>query len=142
MDRPDKALNLLSLARKGRRIEAGESPVAICARAGKARLTLVASDASDHTLRRVRSLLAGANQPWLRVPYDKDTLGRALGHSACAVCALTDPALALAFVKALGSPEQHAELLALLSERTAKVRQRQAESKAHRLNVRRGRKKS
>lgn len=137
-----KALNLLSLARKAGRIEVGESPVAICTRAGKARLTLVAADASDHTLRRVRSLVSGTDQPWLRVAYDKDQLGSALGRSAVAVASLTDPALALAFVQALAPESQPPELLAQLEERTAKAKQRESERRAHRANIRRGKKKS
>ena len=138
----NKALNLLSLARKAGRIEVGEAPVAACTRAGKARLTVVAGDASDHTLRRVQSLVSGTEQPFLRVPYDKDQLGSALGRSAVAVASLTDPALALAFVKALAPNEQHDQLLALLEERAAHARQREAERRAHRANVRRGKKKS
>ena len=45
----NKALQLLSLARKGGRIEAGEEPVDTCIRMGRARLILLASDASEHT---------------------------------------------------------------------------------------------
>ena len=51
-----KAKSYLSLARKARRLEAGEEPVAIACRAQHARLVVVAQDASEHTLRRVRSL--------------------------------------------------------------------------------------
>ncbi len=136
----DKALNTLSLARKAGRLEVGEAPVGIAARAGKARLVLVAQDASDHTLRKIQNLVAGTKQPYLKVAYDKDTLGIAVGYSAIAVCALTDPALALSFVRALD--QQPPELIAQLKERTEKARRRQAEQKAHRANVRRGRKKS
>ena len=50
----NKALQLLSLARKGGRIEAGEEPVDTCIRMGRARLILLASDASEHTCRRIR----------------------------------------------------------------------------------------
>ena len=49
---------------------------------GKARLVLVASDASDHTLRKTQNLVAGTKQPLLKVPYDKDTLGNTVGYSA------------------------------------------------------------
>ena len=38
----NKALQLLSLARKGGRIEAGEEPVDTCIRMGRARLILLA----------------------------------------------------------------------------------------------------
>ncbi len=138
----DKALSLISLARKAGRIEVGEAPVAICTRAGKARLTVVAADASEHTLRRVQSLVSGTAQPWLRVIYDKDQLGRALGRSAVAVASLTDPALALAFVRALAPEAQPPALLTQLGEDAAKAKQRESERRAHRANVRRGKKKS
>ena len=48
----DKALNYLALARKAGRIELGEEPVGAAARAVKACLVVVASDAGDHTWRR------------------------------------------------------------------------------------------
>lgn len=136
----NKALNLLSLARKGRRIEVGEEPVGSAARSGHARLIVVAADTSEHTLRRVQHWVSGSKQPYLSVPWDKDTLGAALGRSSCAVAAITDVALALAFVRALGNEEEHAELLADLEARTERVKKRQKEAKAHRYNVRHGRK--
>ena len=138
----DKALGLLSLARKAGRIEVGEAPVNIAVRAGKARLVLVAQDASDHTLRKTRNLVAGTKHPLLKVPYGKDTLGNTVGYSAISVCALTDSALALNFVRALDPEVQDAALIEALQERAEKVRRRQAEQKAHRANVRRGKKKS
>lgn len=137
-----KALNLLSLARKGGRIEVGEEPVGAVARAGKARLIVVAADASDHTLRRVQSFVAGTRQPWMQLPFDKEQLGQSVGRTACAVAALTDPALALAFVKALDDPAAHSALLEELEEKVRRIRQRQSEQKAHRNNIRHGKKKS
>lgn len=137
-----KSLNLLSLARKGGNIEVGEEPVGAAARAGKARLIVVASDASEHTVRRVQSFVAGTKQSWLQIPFDKDQLGQSVGRTACAVAALTDASLALAFVKALDAPEQNAELLAQLEDKARRIRQRQQEQKAHRDNIRHGRKKS
>ena len=83
-------------------------------------LTL-ASDASDHTLRKTQNLVAGTKQPLLKVPYDKDTLGNTVGYSAISVCALTDPALALHFVRALEPEAQDAELTALLLERQSEL---------------------
>ena len=138
----DKALGLLSLARKAGRIEVGEAPVGMAVRAGKAKLVLMASDASDHTIRKTRNLVAGTDQPLQKVPYDKDTLGNTMGYSPISVCALTDPALALNFVRALAPDAQNGELSALLQERADKARRRQIEQKAHRANVRRGKKKS
>ena len=138
----DKALSLLSLARKGRRVEVGEIPVGACTRADKAQLVLLASDAGEHTVRRVKNFVAGTGQPLLQVGYDKDTLGAAVGYSAISVCALTDPALALNFVRALPPEAQDPALTEALETRAQKARRRQAEQKAHRANVRHGKKKS
>ena len=134
----DKALNYLSLARKAGRIELGEEPVGAAARAKKARLVLVASDAGDHSWRRAKSFVAGTEQICMKVPFTKDQLGEAIGRTSLAMAAFTDPALALAFVKALGQPEKHAKILADLEERTKRVQQRQKEAKAHQKNIRKG----
>ena len=84
----DKALNYLALARKAGRIELGEEPVGACARARKARLVVVASDASDHTWRRAKSFVEGTEQVCIRLPYDKDQLGQAVGRTALALGAV------------------------------------------------------
>ena len=134
----DKALNYMALARKAGRIELGEEPVGAAARAQKARLVIVASDASDHTWRRALSFVAGTNQQCLRTGFTKEELGIATGRSALAIAAFTDAPLALAFVKALGQPEKHAKILSDLEERTKRVQQRQKEAKAHQKNIRKG----
>lgn len=134
----NKALSLLSLSRKGGNIVLGEEAVGAAARAAKARLIVVACDASDHTLRRVKSFVSGTRQPYLQVAFDKDALGSALGTTTCAMAALTDVRLAQAFVKALDAPEQHAALLEELSTRVERVNKRRQEEKAHKNNVRFG----
>ena len=134
----DKALNYLALARKAGRIELGEEPVGAAARAQKARLVVVAEDATDHTWRRAQSFVAGSEQICLRVPYSKDLLGQAVGRTALALAAFTDPAMALAFVKALGQPEKYAAALESLDKRTKRIQQRQKEAKAHEKNKRTG----
>ena len=135
----DKALNYMALARKAGRIELGEEPVGAAARAQHARLVVVASDASDHTWRRAKSFVAGTQQQCLKVPFNKDQLGQAIGRSELAIAAFTDPAMALAFVKALGNPEKYAEVLESLDKRTQRIRQRQQEAKAHERNKAQGR---
>ena len=137
----DKALNYLALARKAGRIELGEEPVGAAARAQKARLVIVASDASDHTWRRAESFVAGTEQLCLRIPQTKEALGQAVGRSVLSLAAFTDPALALAFVKALGDPERYKAPLESLTKRTQRIQQRQKEAKAHKKNVRQGKKK-
>ena len=136
----DKALNYIALARKAGRVELGEEPAGAAARAQHARLILVASDASDHTWRRAKSFVAGTDQQCVRVPYTKDEMGQSVGRTSLALAAITDPALALAFMKALDQPEKYKEVLESLERRTRRVQQRQAEQKAHLRNVKRGRK--
>ena len=136
----DRALNYMGLARKAGLIELGEEPVGAVARARKARLVVVAQDATDHTWRRAKSFVAGSVQICLKVPYSKDQLGQAIGRSELALAAFTDPALALAFVKALANPEKYAAALESLDRRTKRIHQRQNEAKAHLRNKQRGKK--
>ena len=135
----NKALNYMALARKAGRIELGEEPVGSAARAQHARLVIVASDASDHTWRRAKSFVAGTQQQCVKVPFNKDQLGQAIGRTELAIAAFTDPALALAFVKALGNPEKYADVLENLDKRTQRIRQHQKEEKAHQRNKAMGR---
>ena len=134
----DKARNYLSLARKAGRVELGEEPVGAAARAQHARLVVVASDAGDHTWRRAKSFVSGTDQPCVRVPFTKDELGQAVGRTSLALAAITDPALALAFLKALDDPKQYADTLQSLEKRTKRVQTRQAEARAHERNVKKG----
>ena len=135
----DKARNYLSLARKAGRIELGEEPVGAVARAQKARLLVVAQDASDHSWRRAKSFVSGTDQQCVKVPYTKIELGEAIGRQELALAAITDPALALAFLKALENPDKYKDALQSLEVRTKRVMTRQAEARAHEKNVKKGR---
>ena len=138
----DKSLNYLGLARKAGKAELGEEPVGAAARALHAHLIIVAGDASDHTWRRAKSYVAGTDQQCIRVPYSKDDIGFIIGRSSLAMAAITDPALALSFVKALEHPEKYEAAAAYLEQRVKKVRQRRQEEKAHQRNLHRGKKKN
>ena len=136
----DKALNYMALARKGGRIELGEEPVGAAARAQHARLVVVACDASDHTWRRALSFVANTTQQCIRVHYTKDELGLAIGRTSLAIAAFTDPALALAFVKALPPQERYAQAIEDLEKRSKRVQQHRLEEKAHLRNKKKGKK--
>ena len=136
----DKALNYLSLARKAGKLELGEEPVGAAARAQHARLVVVAKDASDHTWRRAKSYVAGTNQECIRLDHTKDQLGAVVGRQELAIAALTDPAMALAFVKALPEAEKYAEVMAGLDKRSQRIAQRRREEKAHQRNKKMGKK--
>ena len=137
----DKALNYLGLARKAGKAELGEEPVNAVTRAVRAALVIVANNASDHTWRRANSFVAGTDQCVLSVPYTKDQLGFAIGRQELAIAALTDAAMAQAFVKALPQTEKTAQVLEALDEKVRRAKQRQKEAKAHQKNVRFGKKK-
>ena len=134
-----KALMLLGLARKARKLEIGEEPCGIACRSGKAKLLLIAHDAGDHTFRRARSYCRAGKPPYLCVPFTKDELGDGLGCNACALCAFTDPAFAKSFLEALGDPG-HDEILTQLTVQTQRVLKRRQEAQAHRKNVKTGKK--
>lgn len=136
----DKALNYMALARKAGLIELGEEPVGAAARAQHARLVVVANDASDHTWRRGKSFVAGTSQECISVPYSKDQLGLAVGRQSLAIAAFTDPAMALAFVKALNDPEKYTEVMENLDKRTKRIQQRKAEARSHLRNKKLGKK--
>ena len=136
----DKALNYLALARKAGLAELGEEPVGGAARAGKAYVIVVAKDASDHTWRRAKSFAAGTAQQCVRLPYSKEEMGFVIGRESLAIAAITDAAMALALVKALPEPEKNAEAITVLSEKVQKMKKRQSEAKAHKKNVRFGKK--
>ena len=136
----DKSLNYLALARKAGKAELGEEPAGAAARALRAHVILVASDASDHTWRRAKSFAAGTDQQCVRVPFTKDEMGLAVGRSSLALAAITDAALALALVQSLPQSEKHTTVTEVLESKVQRLKQRQSEAKAHRRNVRKGKK--
>jgi len=136
-----KVLNYLALARKGGRAELGEEPVGAAARALKAHLIVVAGDASDHTWRRAKSFAAGTDQQCIRLECTKEELGFVVGRQSLAIAAVTDVQLALAMVTVLGQPEKYKTVLEVLNRKSERLKQRQAEAKAHQRNLRKGKKK-
>ena len=137
----EKALNYLSLARKGGFAELGEEPVGAAARDLKAHVIIVAGDASDHTWRRAKSFAAGTDQQCVRLFCTKEEMGFVIGRTSLAIAAITDVRLALALVTALGEPEKHKAALEVLTAKAEKAKKRQAEAKAHQRNLRKGKKK-
>ena len=135
----DKTLNYLALARKAGFAELGEEPVGGAARAGKAYVIVVASDAGDHTWRRAKAFAAGTDQQTVRLPYTKDEMGMAIGRSALAIAAITDVSMALAMVQSLPQPPQ--DVVEALAQKAEKQKQRKKEAQAHKKNVRFGKKK-
>lgn len=136
-------LNLLGLAKKAGKLEIGEEPVGACARAGQAKLILVAEDAADNTARRASHFAEAGRVKWLKTPFTKADLGGVLGRTSCAMCALTDTGFAASLVSRLAKkdPERYAEAARELDTKAQKILQRQKEQRAHEKNLREGRKK-
>lgn len=139
-EQQEKALKLLGLARRARKLEIGEEPCGIACRGGKARLLLVARDAAEHTIRRAQSFCRSGKPLWITVPYTKEELGNGLGCNACALCALTDAPFAKAFLEALHEPDAYQAAMEEMTRQSARVTRRRQEEKAHRKNVRFGKK--
>ena len=118
----EQALNYLGLARKGGNLETGDEPVRAAVRAGHAKLVLLAADAGEAVARKIRNLAAGSRQRVLTIPYDKLTLGAALGRQVVSVAAFADVSMALAFVKTLPAGTAPADLTEDLERRVARVK--------------------
>ena len=86
----DKLLQMMGLARRANLLLAGEEVVADAIAAHKARLVLLAADASERTGKKIRQM-AGETLPVLVLPAEKDALGAALGKGSCAVAAALPP---------------------------------------------------
>lgn len=118
----DSALSLLGLALRGNNLAIGEEPVAEACKAGRARLVLTAADAAQNSADRAGRMAELGGVPWVRLPWDKETLGRALGRRLCAVAALTDQGLAAALAEKLAGRDEGLCPIASLLNETKKSR--------------------
>lgn len=123
-----KALQYLGLARKSGSIELGEDQTKALVKAGKARLVLLAADASEGVTKRVNGYVYGFRAPVVRLPFDSSELGGALGRAKCSAAAISDLGLAVALTAALaeGSDggDSYAEVAGELAEKQARIKAR------------------
>lgn len=139
----DKVLNLIGLAQKAGRLAVGEEPTGAAARARDARLILVAADAAENSVRRVRHFADAGQCLWCRIGADKDALGRAVGRSSCAMLAVMDIGFAEAIAKKLAEgDERFAETAEKLAVKAQRAAERRKEAEAHEKNVRTGKKRT
>ena len=102
----DSALSLLGLALRGNNLAVGEEPVREACKARRAWLVMSADDAAQNSIDRSRRWAEESGVPWICLPWDKETLGNALGRKLCAVAALTDRGLTAALVEKLLQADQ------------------------------------
>ena len=102
----DSALSLLGLALRGSNLAVGEEPVADACKSRRAWLVMSAGDAAQNSVDRAERMAELGGVPWIRLPWDKETLGGALGRNTCAVAALTDRGLTAALAEKLLRADQ------------------------------------
>ena len=124
----ERILSMLGLAHKAGRVEIGEEPVGSSARARKARVILVASDAAANTVSAMKNAAAQRETPApiLTLPCTKRELGGALGVRECAALAVLDTGFALALCRKL----ERSDLAPPLEERLQREKKRKAKKEA------------
>lgn len=140
----EKTLNLLGLMRKANAIAVGETNTGGAVRAGKAKLLLLASDASDNARSRARGFTHGRDVVTVTLPFTKDEIAAHVGVSGCAMAAITDIGFANAFMKSLAAavPEGYDESTAEIQRRFEKADRRKKEAAVHEKNKRIGKRRN
>ena len=104
MSRRDKVLSLIGLAMKAGRCANGDMMTETETKSGRAKLVIVASDASENTKKKFRDMCE-----FYKVPIyfygDKDTLGHAMGKEFRASLAILDNGFADGIQKELKNRE-------------------------------------
>lgn len=122
----EKALNLLGLMRRANAISVGELNTGAVVKAGKAKLLLLALDASDNAAKRAEGFKEGRRVLELRLPFTKAELSAALGLNGCSMAAVTDMGFSQALLKILAEidSEQYAPFLEEIKARSEKAERR------------------
>ncbi|MEA4895704.1 MAG: 50S ribosomal protein L7 [Oscillospiraceae bacterium] len=135
----NKALNYIGLAKKAGSVEAGETNSGAAIRAGKGRVLLLASDASDNARSRAENFIFGTKTPLVSLPFSKSDLSQITGEAGCSMVVITDYGFAAAFLQALAEEEPDYKTTAeLLTQKNIKAQMRKREALAHEKNLKRG----
>jgi ribosomal protein L7Ae-like RNA K-turn-binding protein len=126
-----RALNLLGMARKAGAIETGETNSGAAVHAGRARLLLLASDASENAAGRAEGYVSTRRVPLCRVPFTKDEISAITGKNGCSMAVLTDLGFAESFARALSAEfgEEYSSLGTQLGAKLEKAKRRRAETR-------------
>lgn len=100
----ESLLGLIGLARRAGKLAVGEALTAELVAEGRARAIFVAQDIGEATKRKV--MRHDARVPVFELPFDKQTLGQAVGVAGCAVCAMQDIGMAQAAAKKLADTSE------------------------------------
>lgn len=131
--------NYIGIAKKAGAIEIGETNSGAAVRSGKAKLLVLASDASDNARRRAENFIYGRKTRLVVLPYSKEELCSMTGRSGCSMAAFTDTGLAAAFLEKLAEIDPtYREAANAVAEKNETVMQRKREARAHEKNKRIG----
>ncbi|MBQ7437768.1 MAG: ribosomal L7Ae/L30e/S12e/Gadd45 family protein [Oscillospiraceae bacterium] len=92
-------LRFLGLMRRAGKLSVGEEGTGQAARAGKAKLILLARDASDNARDRAEGFARRGAVPLVRLRVDKASLASALGVAGGAMAAVCDAGFARALLE-------------------------------------------
>ena len=140
----EKALNLLGLMRRANAIQVGETNTGAAVRAGKAKLLLLACDASDNAKSRAAGFVHGRSTICVTLPFTKEEISTHVGVNGCSMAAVTDIGFANALMKLLTelSPGEYEEAAERVEQRFSKAERRKKEAKAHERNKRTGKRRT
>lgn len=97
----NKILNFLGLMKKAGKLVIGDEACYDAVRSGKAKLILIASDASPNTLNRAKGYAGETKGGHIILPVTKSELGQIFGRESCALLAVCDTKFAKALTEKL-----------------------------------------
>ena len=101
----DNNLQILGLTKKAGLLAVGANDTHSAAKAGKAKVVISASDASDSAVRRARNSAEIGRVQHIIVPYTSFELGTVSGRGSPGTLAILDSGLAAKFVKLITNSE-------------------------------------
>lgn len=135
----DKAKSYLAFARKAGKLALGEERCGDAAAAGKLKLLILASDATENARRRAEGYTVGHRFPLMRTDLPKEELCALLGAGGCAMLGFTELGLAAEFAEAMKeNNSEWQETAALLAQRREKAARRKAAPRKHKANGAKG----
>lgn len=103
----EKILGALGLAKRAGKLVTGAEMCEETIRAGKAVLTLLCSDMSENSHKKLHAALRNSDSPYITLTSGKETLAGRFGKKAFVVsCVITDEGFAKIIYKALGVSEE------------------------------------
>lgn len=126
----DRAQGYLALGRKAGLLLTGEDSCRDAAHSGKARLVLLAADASPNAQKRAADAVRSHSTPLRALPWKKEELSSLLGRRGCSMVCFTDPGLAAGFASAMAERDpQWQDVARSLSAGAGRPPHRKAENR-------------